>query len=168
MLETLTVNDIVTFTRMNVDEDERIALAASKGPWKVNNTNYPEDISDADGAYVVSGGRWGGEASIFSDDADAFHMVRHDPARVLREVAAKRRILSIHSIDPEKIVTYNEFDADYKWVGYTYPCQGCGIDGMGVDYLVTDIEECPELRALASVYADHEGYQKEWADDGTV
>ena len=155
---------IIEFVRSGVDEDERIALAASEGPWKVDNSNYPEAIYDGDGQSVVSGGRWGGEASIFSDDADAFHMVRHDPARVLREVAAKRAVLEYHrevTEDHEESWMWSWYNAQN---GESQACVGCGWSG-DPDHPRTDrIEDCPELRAMASVYIGHADYQKEWVE----
>ncbi|MFE1321629.1 hypothetical protein [Kitasatospora phosalacinea] len=47
------------------------ATAASPGPWTVNDTTYPESIHDATGRDIISGSRWGGEARIFDEDADA-------------------------------------------------------------------------------------------------
>lgn len=145
------MSDIVTFIRDRVGDDERIALAASEGPWKVNSTNYPEYISDAKGLDVVSGGRWGGEASIFSDDADAFHIARHDPSRVLREVAAKRAII--------KAEFANLFDMDGEW--------GDGCDSAkicrGECRDVANLDDCQTFRALAAAYSDHPDYRQEWA-----
>jgi hypothetical protein len=65
------MSDLVAWLRAQIDEDERVALAA--------NT---EEI------------HWLAEygASTTSDDSEA-HIKRHDPARVLAEVAAKRALL---------------------------------------------------------------------------
>lgn len=58
------------------------------------------------------------------------------PARVLAEVAAKRRIVQLHV-------------SGEAW------CDHCAGPG--------DIDDsCPTLRALASVYADHPDYRQEW------
>jgi len=77
-------------------EDEAVAKAASTGPWKVNDETYAETIYAADGyTTVVAGGKWGGEASVFDDTADAIHIALHDPARVLAECEAKRLILAL-------------------------------------------------------------------------
>lgn len=152
---------ITDFLNDRLYDDTKRALAASRHHWEASQWS-----NDAHREFLVVADETSGAPAFgIKNQADAAHIVAHDPARVLREVAAKRRILGFHSIDPAKIVTYNKLDANHRWIGHTYPCQGCGIDGMGVDYLVTDIEECPELQALASVYADHPDYQKEWADD---
>ena len=85
--------DIADFIRARLDEDEQAARAATPGPWTVDSDIYPEAINSPSGDQPVAGGRWGGEASVFETAADAVHIARHDPARVLAEVAAKRRIL---------------------------------------------------------------------------
>ena len=68
------------------------------------------------------------------------HIARHDPARVLREVAAKRRILRVHAPSPE------------SWSGKA--CTGCGRSAPCDDWLVEDVDDCPTLRAL--VVAGHD------------
>ena len=72
------------FIEARLDEDEDLArdlLHGHPGPWRVGG---PSEVRDSAGELVV---------------ADEYHwnpmphIARHDPARVLRDVAAKRRIL---------------------------------------------------------------------------
>jgi len=85
---------LTEFLLARIAEDEAGAKAASPGPWKVDDPTYPEAIYAADGyETVVAGGRWGGEARIFNEDADAHFIARHDPARVLAECESKRDII---------------------------------------------------------------------------
>lgn len=70
------------------------------------------------------------------DRAGQFLQADADPARVLREVAAKRRTLARHSDD-----------------GYGN-CQGCGHEYADISLRYT-IDECPELRDLVAPYADY-------------
>lgn len=44
-------------------------------------------------------------------------------------------------------------------------CEGCGYTG-DLDYPRNLIDECPELRDLATVYADRDGYDPSWRPDG--
>jgi hypothetical protein len=69
----------------------------------------------------------------------AEHFARHDPARVLAECEAKRRIVDVASqyVEPD-----DTFDAGFKG----------GASHVGFN----------TLRALASVYADHPDYREEW------
>ena len=59
-----------------------------------------------------------------------------DPARMLAEREAKRRITELHGSD------------DPKWEG---DCPWCGVKGP-----------CLTLRALAMPYADHPDFRPEW------
>lgn len=81
----------------------------------------------------------------------AGHIVRHDPARVLRDVSAARIILDEHA--PHGAA----FDAE---AGEECACQGCGRVGDG--WAVPDVDQCRILRALASVHAGHPDWRTEW------
>lgn len=59
------------------------AGAATFGSWTVNDETYAEYISAADGTAVVSGGRWGDEAPVFNETADAIHIALWDPPTAL-------------------------------------------------------------------------------------
>ena len=65
------------------------------------------------------------------------------PARVLAEVAAKRRTLARHANDGHG------------------GCEGCGYEYGDISPRY-DIDECPELRDLAAPYADHPDYDPAW------
>lgn len=142
------MDDLITWLRTQLDEDERIAKAASEGPWRANDDTYPEAIYAAEHGEVVSGGRWGGEARCFDSDEDVWHIVRHDPARVLREVEAKRAIL-----------------------GDIQMCQACGIGRRCVPHDASFGEPVTRpahpddeqlVRLLAAPYSDRPGYREEW------
>jgi hypothetical protein len=70
------VDDLTTFLRARLDEDEAVALAV-KGH------------SVFDGTGIVTGRN----ESVVVGSHVATHIARHDPARVLAEVEAKRQIL---------------------------------------------------------------------------
>lgn len=88
--------DLAQWLGAQMDVDERIARAATKGPWLVDCETYAEALIAGDGTSVIAGGRWGGEASAFESTEDAIHIAEHDPARVLREIEAKRGIVARH------------------------------------------------------------------------
>ena len=103
--------------------------------------------------------QWGAEmlASLLGrDESDPIvhHIARHDPARALREVAAKRAILAAHGPDPID-----------KFGGIAKPrCLVCLAGRDGYEELwVADSWPCLTLRLLAAVYSDHPDYQQEWA-----
>ena len=75
--------------------------------------------------------------------ADADHFSRWDPARVLAECEAKRRIVEIHREVPA---------SDIDW-------SDCALCPTG---LTRTRWPCPTLRALALPYAAHPDYREEW------
>ncbi len=70
----------------------------------------------------------------------------YDPARVLREVEAMRRIVETHRGEAWK-----------KRVG----CMECGGMDPSWDFAPADWP-CPTLRALASIWSDHEDFNPAW------
>jgi hypothetical protein len=72
--------------------------------------------------------------------------LRQNPARVLAEVAAERKILALHHLDHESYL------------------DGDGIERPGHHCWECDQREwpCPTLRALAAVYAGHPDYDPAW------
>ena len=82
--------------------------------------------------------------------AEAEYFATISPARVLREVEAKRRILSEHTMEPGLFPPscsrcYETNTAAYpeEWEPLLWPC--------------------PTVRDLAAVYSDHPGYDPDWA-----
>jgi hypothetical protein len=71
------VSDLVAFLNARLDEDEAAARAAAGAPW------LPD----------------------IGTDAVAEHIARHDPARVLREIAAKRAIVDFYVEPPNGFLT---------------------------------------------------------------
>jgi hypothetical protein len=135
--------ELVQWLRAQLDTDERIARAATAGPWLVDCETYAEALIAGDGTTVIAGGRWGGEASAFESTEDALHIAAHDPARVLREIEAKRRILDLHSL-----------------VGTLQT--GARIETV-VSCPICRVWPCSTVRLLALPYADRPGYRAEWA-----
>ena len=72
----------------------------------------------------------------------ARHIARHDPARVLAECGAKRRIVDLHG-RPHECSIYEGDEIDN--------CHWC-LDG----------DECSTLRLLAMIYASHPDFREEW------
>lgn len=120
------------FIEARLAEDERDALEAEgNGNWDCPSTGVIQlgGIKDLDGLVVAP-------------RAVAYHIERHDPARVLREVAAKRAVLAIADDSPEQ-----------DWDGRAHQ-----------HWLTVD----KVLRALAAVWADHPDYLPEWAPETVV
>lgn len=77
----------------------------------------------------------------------AAHIARHDPARVLREVEAKRRILDDYRIAVS--ACRNVTGAELDTPGYRAMCAGRDA-----------LKSC--VVQIAAVWSDHPGYRQEW------
>ena len=106
------MSDLVTFLRDRLDEDEAAARAALA------------DGDDYHGLGCESTQAWGE------------HDDRHDPARVLADVATKRAIVGLHVA---------------LWCADEY-CTVCDSEAW----------PCPTLRHLAAVWAGHSDYDERW------
>jgi hypothetical protein len=86
------MDDLVEWLRAQLDEDERIARAAGGAAWEelpVSGWVHTSPLPDTE---------WqppGYDHHVASAPlpVDRAHIVRHDPARVLREIDGKRQIL---------------------------------------------------------------------------
>jgi hypothetical protein len=130
------MDDLVAFLRARLDEDEARALKA-RGEW--------------DAEWVIA------EWQDLPDEV--FTQTRtYDPARVLREVAAKRVIAERHTVDVSKVsqFLYDPYTGERVPDRYDVSCVTC--DYIGDDPSMT----CDVLRHLAAVYSDHPEYRDEW------
>lgn len=140
------MSDLVEFLKARVDENERAARAV-----------IPADLPDGgvwihDGYCNISGPGFMIYNEGGHDEKQSDHIATYDPARVLREVKAKRRIMARHARDPQWASLATMRDA----------CMGCGVEGPNEWPVTESLNECPELRDLALVYADHPDYQQQW------
>jgi hypothetical protein len=123
-VKTLTITE---FLLARIAEDESVALRLCPGR-KARNGHWRVD------SFML--------ASVLAmDPLAARHIARHDPARVLAECEAKRRIVEEHP--------------DYG--GYGESCARCAESSIDLAPW-----PCPTLRALASVWSDHPDYREEW------
>lgn len=115
---------LVAFLLDRLAEDEHTARAAG---------------SDCGPEWRETDGFDGGPIS----EVEARHIARHDPARVLADVAAKRRIIDLHAHCPEQ-----------AWDGsnITGDCREC----------IDEHYPCGTLRLLALPFADHPDYREEF------
>ncbi|MFE1521553.1 DUF6221 family protein [[Kitasatospora] papulosa] len=115
------------FLRDRLAEDEQAARAAHAPNWSTDGrTGLHYGVEDG----------WMTDALT---TADADHIARHDPARVLREVEAKRQL-----VDKYAQVADNDIDEPYE---YAYGW----ANGLG-----------RAVRLLALPYTDHPDYQDTW------
>lgn len=143
---------IVEFLEARIAEDEQIATAASHPGWP-----WPsgEDLGEwivSDRGHLYAGGSVRTHYGVMDDGDETSeelvrHMAQQDPARALREVAAKRAIIAA-SKD-----TY----AGPPWEDADIESGAADVwDGRQTSYREV-------LANLASAYSDHPDYRKEWA-----
>ena len=164
------MTDLVAFLRARLNEDEAMAMAATPGPWWAVQGKHEDDgklrlVKASDPAYPTEDPIYAGSAqrvawSVTSDpdegeQANLRHIARHDPARVLREVEAKRAILGLHRPEWHDFINADGDDRTSS------DCAECSTHGL------PDRWPCPTLRHLAAVYGGHPDYDPAWAPAGT-
>lgn len=131
---------ITEFLLARIAEDEAAAKAVPPLDHNFDMGGNRQDERFTHGRYLPDSmdgrGNW---AKV--DQATPAHFGRWDPARVLAECEAKRRIVDLHS-------------GTAPWCGWTHDAGSAHGDDMG--------DDCDTMRALASVYADHPDYREEW------
>ncbi|QVQ51312.1 hypothetical protein J4H86_21220 [Spiractinospora alimapuensis] len=149
------MTDIVEFLRARLDDDEQAAhLAAAQArheQWSAYGSAEEEVWSvGAPHPDHPDGSKWyrlGGTLLRQSGHRHlAEHVARHDPERVLREIAAKRQIIDLAA-------------------------EASGLDmSVDTDRRVGDRDAAEEpyigdriLRHLAAGYQDHPDYRQEWS-----
>ncbi|MER8233489.1 DUF6221 family protein [Streptomyces sp. NPDC094049] len=138
------MDDLIAFLRARLNDDEQTARAVEDGsaPWNGQWTaNGPDALRTRNG-HVLVYGHWSSDGRNLPMPLKpglVDHIARHDPARVLAEVEAKRLLLTEYAE-----VRGNEA-ADYEWAGGW-------ARGLG-----------QAVAFLALPYADHPDYRPEWA-----
>jgi hypothetical protein len=143
---------LVEFLRARLDEDKAAAREARAPNWPEPLTWWSEEESvgrlDRDHE-IESFGSAGTKA-------DARHIARHDPARVLRQVEALRRVVDCHKH------TYSDAVGERPWHG----CEVCHVEGdfvIGGGWSELDPDGwCETIRLLTLPYADHPDYNPAW------
>lgn len=133
------MDDLISWLRDQIDDDERAARSAGGDKWIASGLAF---VDDSSGHAVVSTERM--------DSGVQAHIARHNPARVLAEVEAKRRILDKWQ-DPATVERFPD-----------------GVhDGRDWDEREAQVSRARTIdrlvRLLALPYADRPGYQSEWA-----
>jgi hypothetical protein len=135
------VTGIVEFLTARLDEDQVLAEVQPPWPWHVGDDPtevIAEDEIEVATAFALSGNQQRNVAT---------YIARHDPKRVLNEIAARRRVMARHAgleLAPGKVI-----------------CLGCGHYPGDINPAY-DLDECPELRDLALPFAEHPEYQERW------
>jgi hypothetical protein len=126
-------DELVRWLGEQLDEDERIARRVESSWRQIGETGVIV-ASDGDRAEECANGNWAGIAE---------HIVEHDPARVLREIEAKRGVLRQHEAVRGQV--RNPVSAENRRAARI--AQG-------------ELEDV--VRLLAVPYSDRPGYRQEW------
>lgn len=177
---------LLEFIEARLGDVEALALAATPGPWRYNPNKQwlpHADKTTRDVAALVGyrGDEFVGAGPLAAtvgvavtgpaDDpqsmADARFIARHDPARVLREVEAKRRLLALHLHlrYTEPLDADSDFEEDHRPAFAEPPlyvgCKTCHYDARHEETYPS--WWCDTVRLLALPYSDHVDYRQEWA-----
>jgi hypothetical protein len=137
------VDELVAFLRACLDEDEKLAHAVIKGGQAHLGSagQWNTYMEGGDDGWAIEDDAAGLAPGIIGGKPMADHIARHDPARVLREAASKRRVLDDYRITRVAVArTQGATDSMYA-----------GRDALS-----------QVLRVLASAYSDQPGYRAEW------
>ncbi|WP_405634438.1 DUF6221 family protein [Streptomyces sp. NBC_00056] len=148
------MDDLVQWLGAQLDEDERLARAATLGPWVQSGIG--------DYGWTVDFGRPGAGVETADTEqglADADFIAAHNPARVLREIDAKRRILAPYAaaLEQRQVIRARMrrvIDSDPDEFGRLHRKENRLID----------VAEslAPVVALLALPFADRPGYREEW------
>ncbi|MEV0598568.1 DUF6221 family protein [Streptomyces sp. NPDC050315] len=150
--------DLVAFLRARLDEDEAVARAAFPAPWTRRDHVAGVHADDATqerpfGSAVADCRRVPGGFGYGTANAD--HIARHDPARVLAEVEAKRQIVdsyatTLQARESIRVRMREVIGTDADEFGRLYRQESELINKLDV--------LGPVLRSLALPCADHPDY----------
>lgn len=158
------MGSLVEFLRARLDEDERAARLIAEfypPPWEVSDRGWMARVVADDPFWeVIRLEGWPGQPDGpgAPDLAEIIaHIARHDPARVLAEVEAKRRIIAEH------------YAALLDGSNPIQACRQCSDRRPDSDplshsdrWLRLEPAPCLTVRLLALQYAGHADYRKEW------
>lgn len=124
--------ELVEWLLAVLDEDERVARAAQTEhatPWRAGTSHVYDNGPDR----VCDSPTWDGEAHCVD------HIALHDPAAVLADIAAKRRLLNLC--------------AEWQAMAFADPARQHELFACAKN----------TRRLLASAYAHRDGFDPSWA-----
>ncbi|MEV8417819.1 DUF6221 family protein [Streptomyces niveus] len=138
------MDDLVAFLRARLDEDEQAARGCSSEAW----WEHPKNWVSAPQLNRIA---------LVMHDGDRGHVVRHDPARILREVDAKRRIIDFYANALEERAALR---ARMRKVIDSDPDEFGRLHRQENELIETATRMAPIVRLLALPYADHPDCQE--------
>ncbi|PZG47473.1 hypothetical protein C1I98_13465 [Spongiactinospora gelatinilytica] len=158
------MDELAQFVAARLDEDAQAALTLLGADARIGfQRGVPAPrwevqpggaIRSADGTLRVR----------FTWSDEAMHIVRHDPATVLRDVEAKRRILDEHAIVHRDVVWLEKDGEEIEERSAELPVCGRCVSKNSAFHSRGDVPEgpCVTVRLLALPHDDHPDYQEEW------
>lgn len=149
------LKDLTQWLGEQLDEDKRIAFDAGGDRWSHHGGSlmWPTERGPRDAVVTHQGSAVGCIAitnPVHGDGTpEALHIVEHDPARVLREIDAKRQVVAQHTPSRPEYMPHRERG-----------CLTCTTTQAWDDK--ANEANCLTLRLLALPYADRPGYRPEW------
>ncbi|WP_086765383.1 DUF6221 family protein [Streptomyces bobili] len=148
------MDELVVWLGVQLDEDERMARAATLGPW----------VQSGIGEYgwTVDFGRPGAGVETADSEqglADADFIAAHNPARVLREIDSKRQILGLFAsaLGERQALRTRMREAIGADSG-----EFSRLHRQESELIETAERLRPVARLLALPYADRPGYRDDW------
>lgn len=155
------MTDIETFIRARLDEDEQTARAVAE--------RYI-DIRDGSPYWPLPSvvARYRSYAPDPGIAAGLDLIKTYNPARVLREVQAKRAIVDLHKINSEP-ETYGVTRGGPPWAPTGKTVYWCGIcdDDRDYGHISGPKPGCQTLRLLASAWSGDADYDPAWTPEAT-
>jgi hypothetical protein len=159
------MSSLVEFLLARIAEAEaraRAAEAVAHSPWEPVLMEYVPNIGCRLGAWTGSSGTEYPEVDGYLANAEdggsgvmaaevVLFLAGNDPARVLADCTARRRIIELHSVTE---------GLGYTDDGYGDVDPACRACGTSDEYAVP--WPCGTVRALASVYSDHPDFDPGW------
>lgn len=137
------MTDLVEFLRARLDEDEQAATAAFSGQADPENGWGAEQVEGVRQIVITP------HVGLIHEAVQADHVARWNPARVLREVKAKRLIITEH------YVTQGLHDGRAYRV-----CTRCSDYARPGELARPEPAPCATLRLFALPYVDHPDYEE--------
>jgi hypothetical protein len=156
-------DDLAAFLKARLDEDE-VAAKLVRQPYRLyvddqGRISEPKRVEDLYGECDGEYEQWGDGEDRMPNHIATWSLI-YDPARVLREVEAKRRILDEHAIVNRQIGWLEDGEEDSAEIPV---CRSC-VPKHSWYGRRADVPDgpCATARLLALPYADVDGYREEW------
>jgi len=170
------MDELAAFLAARLDEDEAAAKAAGEdhvcpdargGHWQDvgdRHVRYGNGSGETLRSVDVTGGPclWYEQIKVRGDmDGHvAAHIARHDPARALREVAAKRKRLALYLNAEEALAAaLKNAPPEDPAVAHSYVRERISANQASGRFTALEMS----VRLDASVWSGHPDYRKEWA-----